>query len=362
VTPPGWCHVAGALRPARAVYDVDIVILAYDRPAETLAAIASALGQTGVRGHLWVVDQGSQPEAVAQFAAAVTGRPDATLLALDGNAGVPGGRNLASWLGHGSAIAALDNDAEFADPTVLRRALDALAADRALAAIGFRVLARDGRSDDPGGWGYPTSLLPRAAERFATVTFIGAGHIIRRAAWQDAGGYDARLFFTWEEYDFCLRAIARGWRIAYHGDLAVRHKVCPERRIAWSGRRWFFSVRNRLYIERKWGASWASLAPRCLGYLLRAALHGGLWQTLRAILAARRMTAGIAPGRLGPPALAYLAAHDRAHRGAWRQRLRAEIWRPYVLRPGVATLSADPPPVATPADSAADAPAGALRA
>jgi len=82
VTAPGWCHVAGALRPARAAYDVDIVILAYDRPAETVAAIASALGQTGVSGHLWVVDQGSQPAALAQLAAAVAGRPDATLLAL----------------------------------------------------------------------------------------------------------------------------------------------------------------------------------------------------------------------------------------------------------------------------------------
>jgi GT2 family glycosyltransferase len=355
VIAPGWCHVAGALRPARAAYDVDIVILAYDRPAETVAAIASALGQTGVTGHLWVVDQGSQPAALAQLAAAVGDRPDATLLALDRNAGVPGGRNLASALGHGGAIAALDNDAEFANPSVLRRALDALAADRALAAIGFRVLARDGRGDDPGGWGYPTSLLPRVAERFATVTFIGAGHIIRRAAWEDAGGYDASLFFTWEEYDFCLRAIARGWRIAYHGDLAVRHKVCPERRVAWSGRRWFLSVRNRLYIERKWGASWPALAPRCLGYLLRAALHGGFWQSLRGIVAAHRMTAGIAPSRLGAAALAYLEAHDRAHRGTWAQRLRAEIWRPYVLRPDAAT----PAPLPT---STEPAPSGALRA
>ena len=91
--------------------------------------------------------------------------------------------------------------------------------------------------------------------RFDAVTFVGAGHAIRRAAWQDAGGYDEALFFCWEEYDFCLRAITRGWRIRYCGDLVVHHKASRARRVTWSGRRWFHFVRNRLYIERKYGGS-----------------------------------------------------------------------------------------------------------
>ncbi len=45
------------------------------------------------------------------------------------------------------------------------------------------------------------------------------------AAWEQAGGYDAKLFFCWEEFDFCLRAIALGWRIRYRGDIVIRHKV-----------------------------------------------------------------------------------------------------------------------------------------
>jgi GT2 family glycosyltransferase len=319
-------HVAGAAGPA-AAYDVDIVILSYDRPAETVAAIGSALGQQKIARHVWVIDQGSAPAALARVAAAVAGRPDATLLALDRNAGVAAGRNLGHARGRGRAIAALDNDAEFGEPRLLHRALAALDADSSLAVIGFRILGADGRTDDPGAWGYPVSLLPRSAARFSTVTFIGAGHLIRRAAWDDAGGYDPRLFFTWEEYDFAVRAIARGWRLAYHGDLCVRHKVSAERRVAWSGKRWFFSVRNRLYIARKWGASWPSLAPRCAGYLVRGALHGGLWQTVRAIAAAHRMGEDQKPGRLGPAARAYIAAHDTAHRGLWPARLRREILR-----------------------------------
>jgi GT2 family glycosyltransferase len=81
--------------------------------------------------------------------------------------------------------------------------------------------------DDLSSWGYPSALLTSTRETFEAATFVGAGHAIRRAAWDDAGGYDARLFFCWEEYDFCLRAIARFWRARYRGDIVVRHKVSP---------------------------------------------------------------------------------------------------------------------------------------
>ena len=111
---------------------------------------------------------------------------------------------------------------------------------------------------------------------FDAVTFVGAGHAIRRAAWDS---YDEALFFCWEEFDFCLRAIERGWRIRYRGDIAVRHKVCPDRRVTWSGTRWFHFVRNRLYIEHKWGAGWFELLPRMAYYLIRGARNGVLRQT-----------------------------------------------------------------------------------
>ena len=93
-------------------------------------------------------------------------------------------------------------------------------------------------------------------------------------------------FFCWEEFDFCLRAINRGWRIRYRGDICVRHKVSPERRVSWSGTRWFYSVRNRLYIARKWGASWPALVPRCCAYVIKGARNGVASQTLPAMLAA----------------------------------------------------------------------------
>lgn len=318
-------HIAGAASPPEHDYDADVVILALDRVEETVAAIGSALAQHGVARHVFVVDQGSQRDNLARLAAAVAGRTDATLVRLERNFGVAGGRNRGSALGHGRVIVALDNDAEFADADTLARAVAAMHAAPDLAALAFRIVVfADGR-DDLSSWGYPISLLPRAGEAFDTVTFVGAGHAIRRAAWDAAGGYDDALFFCWEEYDFCLRAIARGWRVRYQGELLIRHKVSPERRFAWSGSRWFYFVRNRLYIGRKSGETWLDLAPRIGAYVVKGARNGVLWQTLRAVPAARRLARQVQTEHLPPQARAYLAANDAAHRGSLLARLRREV-------------------------------------
>ena len=303
-------------------YDADILILSLDRAEETVAAIASALAQTGASRHVIVVDQGSSPAALARITAVVAGRADATLVSAGRNLGVAGGRNLAS-LGHGRVLVALDNDAEFEDATTVARAVAALDVAPALAAIGFRIVVDATGADDLSSWGYPLALLPRAAMRFETTTFVGAGHAIRRAAWDAAGGYDHALFFCWEELDFCLRAVALGWRVVYRGDLVVRHKVSPEHRVAWSGERWFYFVRNRIYIARKWDAGWGGLLPRIMAYALKGARNRMLWQTLRAVVAAGRMQ--MTPRPMPAPMRVYLADHDAAHRGGWRVRLRREV-------------------------------------
>jgi GT2 family glycosyltransferase len=325
-TQPGASrHIAGAERPPWAAYDADVVILALDRTEATVAAIRSALNQTGVSRYVIVVDQGSRPDALARLAAEVGGRNGATLIALGCNHGVPGGRNIGSALGHGRFIAGLDNDAEFDAPDALARMASGFDADPDLAAIGCRIVVDATGDDDLSSWGYPASLLTRSRDTFEVATFVGAGHAIRRAAWDDIGGYDARLFFCWEEYDFCLRAIARFWRMRYRGDIVVRHKVSPERRVTWSGDRWFHFVRNRIYIGRKSGTSWLALAPRIAGYCVKAARNGRLRETPPALLAAFTIARGVPRNPLPPVARDYLQRVDTAWRGSWLTRLRQEV-------------------------------------
>lgn len=311
--------IAGDEPPSEPV-GADIIILTLDRVEETIAAIRSAQAQTGVTTHIYVLDQGSTPQSL-EMLASVMGR-HCSLFASDTNLGVAGGRNLLSRMGHGRVIVALDNDAEFATPDTVARLVAALDAEPGLAAIACRIVSHRTGDDDVTSWGYPRTLLAAAGESFDTVTFVGAGHAIRRSAWIDAGGYDEALFFCWEEFDFALRAIALGWRIRYRGDIVIRHKVAEERRVSWSGTRWFYFVRNRLYIERKYRRF---VLPRAIGYMIKGTLNGRPAATVRAIGAAWRMGADSSGGTLSVQALAYLRRNDRLHRGGWGRRIMREV-------------------------------------
>lgn len=323
---PAITHIAGAQRPPDGEYDADVVILALDRADDTVAAIHSAIGQSGVSRHVVILDQGSTAANLARLAETVACHDEATLLRSSRNLGVAEGRNIASAFGHGRVIVGLDNDAEFATTDTVADLVAALDDDPFLAAVGCRIVRfRDGR-DDPTSWGYPRSLLPRSADTFLAATFVGAGHAIRREAWDDVGGYDPTLFFCWEEYDFCLRAIVRGWRIRYRGDLIVRHKVNAEQRIAWTGTRRFHYVRNRLYIERQSGAGWLALLPRALGYWLKGLRAGQATLVLRAIAAAMRMPRRAGNRPLTPSAKDYLRQHDTVYRGSWFRRLSVDCF------------------------------------
>lgn len=324
-------HIAGARGPAAAV-EADVVILSLNRAAETAAAIASARAQRGVAKHVWIADQGSRPEALAELAAAVQGADDATLVRLDRNHGVAGGRNRATALGRAPFVFALDNDAEFATPWTLAASCAALREAPDIAALACRILVHATGEDDLSSWGYPHSLLAQAGGSFDAATFVGAGHALRRADFVAAGGYDDALFFTWEEFDLALRLINMGRRIRYRGDIVVLHKVSPEARVAWSGTRWHHYVRNRLYIAMKHGAPAVSLLPRFLAYQVKGARNGVLAQGLRAGPAALDLARRFRPQPgtahlygATPAARAYLARTDAAHRGGWLARLRGEV-------------------------------------
>jgi GT2 family glycosyltransferase len=312
-------------RPPIGAYDADIIILSLGRLSETLDAIHSALAQRGVTLHVTVLDQGSEPEIIRALAQTFSKAANFVLYASETNLGVAGGRNLATSLGHGRIIIALDNDALFENNWVAAKAARLFAKEPDLGALGFNILNTDGAHPNKFSWGYPATLLPRFKERFDTTTFVGAGHAIRRVTWNVAGGYDPAFFFTWEEYDFCLTAIALNWRICYDGSLAVIHKVSPNARIGWDEARMTHFVRNRLIISRKWGASWIDLTPRVVGYLVKALLNKRVAATLRGIHDAfwadiphrRRMTRTMRD---------YLYTNETRHRGSWLNRLRTEVF------------------------------------
>ena len=320
---PQLRRTAGSLPPLDA-YDADIIILSLNRLDDTIEAINSALAQRGGIFHVTVLDQGSSPEMLRQLRMQFTNQSDFAFYESDSNLGVAGGRVAAAALGHGQFIIALDNDAVFATPWVAAKALRLFRQSPDVAAIGFNILAADGKQPDITSWGYPKAMLPRFRESFDTTTFVGAGHAIRRSAWAATGGYDPSLFFTWEEYDFCLKAIALNWRITYAGALSVIHKVSPEARVAWNSERMRYFMRNRLIIGRKWGASWLALTPYILAYLLKAARAGCLPAAWSGVQAAYNTVPP--PRRHMPKTMRlYIRRNETYRRGSWFDRLRLEL-------------------------------------
>ena len=213
----------------------------------------------------------------------------------------------------------LDNDAEFGSTDTLARMASAFDADTNLAALGCRIVVHATGEDDLSSWGYPAALLASSQETFETSTFVGAGHAIRRAAWDDVGGYDARLFFCWGvNIDFCLRAIGQfpGASATGAATSSIRHiKSAPSAASRGPAIDGFILVRNRFFIGRKCGHSWLALAPRMAGYCIKAARNGCLRQTPRALWAAFMMPLRVTHAPLPPVARDYLHRVDTAWRG-----------------------------------------------
>jgi len=310
-------------------YDADIIILCFNREQHTVAAVKSALSQKVVSTRITILDQGSSDATLDTLKNEIRPYPTVHLFIAAQNLGVGGGRNFLSSIGNGRIIVGLDNDAIFGDEYVVHKALKLFDEKPNLGAVGFNIRSRDGGHIDELCWGYPNGLKSRCDQRFLTTTFVGAGHAIRRATWSESGQYDSSLFFTWEEYDFCLRAIARNWDIMYDGSLCVHHDNCSEQRIRWSSGRQRLFVRNRLIIERKWGQGWLSLLPRIFGYIINGAINGQFRSTMLGIFDAIWRDKNSPKQKMTARMNNYLLRNEQQHRGSLYRRFRMEILKAF---------------------------------
>ncbi len=307
--------------------EVDVIILSWNRLEETIEAITSALEQEGVSKAVWVVDQGSAAENLDALKDFVADKPEVCLHPLGKNTGCAGGRNIASRMGSAPYIVALDNDAVFADTHTLTKAISYLERGRDLAAIGFRILNYFTGDDDETSWGYPDALRPKSKEEFFTTRFVGAGHAIRRAVFEASGGYDADLFIFSEELDLCYRMLNLGYKIKYVPDVAVLHKVSPEARLGWDRDRYYYTVRNRLYIHYKTGTGLPRIIASAILRVIRGAYNGLLVQAVKGVVDAigmcRRFSASTqdkAIYRLSEDTKRYIRKYDLKDRvSLWRQ-------------------------------------------
>ena len=123
---------------------------------------------------------------------------------------------------------------------------------------------------------------------------IGAFYFVRRAVFEELGGFDERFFMYLEDLDFSLRARRSGWHSRYLADVHAFHAGGGASRQV-KDRRLFYSLRSRLLFSAKhfgrFAAAAVFLSTVAIEPVVRVgwAAASGSWPTVRQTVGAYRM-------------------------------------------------------------------------
>jgi GT2 family glycosyltransferase len=263
---------------------VAVVIATRNRGTELLGTLAW-LRVLHEQPPIVVVDNGST-DGTAELVR--TNYPGVQVVGLRRNQG-GAARTVGARLVDSPYVAFSDDDSWWA-PGALSRAAELLDRHPRLAVLAARVLVGPDQRLDPVCQEMALSPLPPAADLPgpAVLGFIACGAVVRRAAFLEVGGFDARFGVGGEEELLAVDLAARGWGLAYVEEVIAHHHPSPSRDP---------SARRRVQVRN---ALWSAWLRRPLGGAARQTAH-----------------------------LAALAMHQP---GVWSGMLLALLGLPWVLR------------------------------
>ncbi|MGY1634380.1 glycosyltransferase family 2 protein [Geodermatophilus sp. SYSU D01186] len=202
-----------------------VVVITHQRRDEVLRALAR-LRALPEQPHVVVVDNGSTDGT----AAAVAERfPEVELVASPENLGAVG-RNVGVARVSTPYVAFCDDDTWW-DPGSLRAAADAFDTHPRLAVVTARILVEPGGREDPIVSELRDSPV-RGADWLpgpALGSFLAGASVLRRAAFEEVGGFCERLWLGGEEELMAGDLAARGWELCYLPELTVHHQASTAR-------------------------------------------------------------------------------------------------------------------------------------
>jgi GT2 family glycosyltransferase len=225
----------------RAPPDVSIVVPVFNQCALTRACLAG-LERCTTRALRWevvVVDNGSSDATPAMLQEA-QGRCDwLRVIANDANLGFARACNQGARASAAETILFLNNDVE-PRPGWLEPMFRTLRFDPRIGAVGSRLLFPDGTIQHAGVYladhrpaGDPFVAIhnyyrfdenhPQALERRVYPALTAACLLVRRRAFDDAGGFDEGYWNGYEDVDFCLALGERGWLCVYEPQSVLVH-------------------------------------------------------------------------------------------------------------------------------------------
>ena len=167
-----------------------------------------------------VVDNGSADDTRQ----VVAGVPGAELVALPGNLGAAA-RNAGLERASTPYVAFCDDDGWY-ERDGLAAAVDLLDAHPRLGLVNARILVGDEQRLDAISAEMAASPVPDRAGIPGPVllSFMAGAAIVRRAAYQEVGGYDERFFIGGEEETLAVKLIRRGWQLRYAPGVVLQHR------------------------------------------------------------------------------------------------------------------------------------------
>ena len=217
---------------------VGVVILSQGRRPEGLAAsLDSVRRQRGVALDVVVVGNGWEP---AGLPAGVRG------LHLPENLGIPAGRNAGVPLVVGETLFFLDDDETVPSASFVRDALALMGEQGDVALVQPRIV-------DPTGAATPRRWIPRIrkgdpARSSAVFSVLEGAVVVRRDAFEAAGGWAGEFFYAHEGIELAWRVWDQGLRAWYAGDLIAHHPAVAPTRHAEYHR---LNARNRVWLARR---------------------------------------------------------------------------------------------------------------
>jgi len=280
--------------------EVAIIILNWNSGLHTRDCLAS-LAQLDY-GAYWplVVDNGSTDDSLQRVREAF---PEVPILENGRNLGFTGGNNIGlRWaLERGADYMLLLNDDTEVAPDFLRQLVEAAEADPAVGMAGPTIRyfhepeviwSAGGEIDCRRGQTRMLGLSERDTGQFGLVPrdvdFVtGCALLARRRVLEEVGLLDERFFAYYEEAEWCVRAVRKGYRVIHVPTAIVWHKMQIEERDD-TPQVIYFMSRNRLLFIRSMGLGWRSWFSALIGEFLRTFLAWMLLPRWRGKRAHRR--------------------------------------------------------------------------
>ncbi|MGK5681323.1 glycosyltransferase family 2 protein [Actinoplanes sp. URMC 104] len=243
---------------------IGVVVITWQRRDEALAAV-QRLRELPEQPHVVLVDNGSTDgtaDAVReQF-------PEVEVVALTENMGAVG-RNIGVARLRTPYVAFCDDDTWW-EPGSLSAAADALDAYPRLGLVNARIVVEPAGVDDPIVEELRDSPVPGPdwLPGPALGSFLAGATVVRREAFEQAGGFSPRLWLGGEEELLATDLLSAGWELCYLEDLVVHHRASAlrdathRRRVGLRNTLWFVWMRRPIRPALRRTAFLARTVPR----------------------------------------------------------------------------------------------------